>query len=855
MKIIVVDHDAENRKNLIRALGAKGHGMLEAADGKEALALLPQKPDAVIVAANPADADVLTLCRQARHSDPSSYGYIIILSKSPAAKDAILWLESGADVIIDAPADPDRLAAQLKAGQRRMNGNRRHSPAKTVHEPERFTKAEDSTATKPDPEPEKRADSTDAAPRTVARKEGLTIKDTTKQDRVLAKIALSHKIVTKKDLAEAFTIQHREQRAGRKASLDVILRERGMATQEQIDDLLVATKRRLGKRFGAIAIQKGFATQEQIVHALNEQAAEYKRLHSCRRLGDILVSHSVITNEQCDLIWLEQEAVEVLPAEPERTDENQTAAPLPESEEDRAFSLTISADNMKALITVKRDAAETRGALKKIKALLAENGVRHGILPDDRITEFLEHPDEEHRSLVAAEGTPPITGTCASIRYYFETEYLSAGKINAEGDIDYRDRGERPRVAKGTVVAEKIPGQAGQSGMDILGNAIPPPELEEIPLLCDEGVLLSDNGLQIIAAIDGEPNLTKSGRISVFDELNINGDVDFSTGNIHFAGNINVKGAIRDGFRVTGGSISAGEIFGAEIEAAGDVMVGGGILGANILTEGNVTAKYIDRANIKSFGSVIVQKEVRDSKIRASGEFKSERGTIISSYVAARIGVQTKNIGTDVSEACKIQIGVDENVRKRIQAYGFRHAEKTEILEKLQSEYENKTRDMEELQGRIAELAQVQDRSDITRRDLSRQIAELKDQGETEELKRILLELQRLETASKEAEEQLSNCFVKQEQMEADAARSMSEIETIISGIEAIGNEKNAVLKWAEKNKAQAVLRTSGIICSGTRIHGRRAAMIVKEDVKNCKATEVKTDEPGDNWEIVITRG
>ncbi len=850
MKILVVHNDPAAGRVLIKTLKEMGYEILLVSNGAEVLAMLTQEPEAVIMSIRLPDMDSFELCRRIREFENRLHIYIIMLSQTDEKSERINALLSGADVLLSRTAEADEVAAQLQAGMRRLGRPTdpdQHAPTNQTAQ----TKIMETPRTEP-PVDQPPPDQPD--PARTAKRDSIKISDTTKHDRVLAQIALTNKILTKKDLAEAFTVQLKEKSAGRKTALDEILLARKMITPSIREDLLVAVKRRLGKRFGAIAVQKGLATQEQVAMGLAEQAEEYKRLHSCRRLGDILTAKGVITEEQRDQIWLEQEAVEVLPSESIPSSTAQTNGPTEEIDDINPFALSISADAMTAHI-YRRPEASAKGTLEQIQAILTENRIKHGLVPEDQILLYLNDPEKSHDHFLIAEGAPPVPGQDASIKYHFSTDYLIAGKINEQGDIDYKDRGERPRVSKGDVLAEKTPLIPGQAGMDILGNIIPATEAEDIPIYCDEGTELSPDSLKVIAAIDGEPNLTKSGHISVFDELVIKGDVDFSTGNIHFNGNIQIKGAVHDGFLITGGNITAQEIFAAEIEAAGDVTVTGGILGAKISTEGNVSAKYIDHANIKSFGNVIVQKEVRDSKIRASGEFKTETGAVISSYVAAKLGVKVKNIGTDVSEPCKIQIGIDENVRKRIQAYGFRHAEKTKILETLQNEYEDLINKSQELQNQIAQLAQVQDRAMNSRRSLSNRAAALDPTDQADELKQILRELKELDDKVKEADTELNKHFQGQEKIDAAASKLMDEIESIIAGIETIGNEKNAVLKWSEKNKAQALLRATGTIYSGTKILGRRAALALKEDVRNVSIREVKVDESEDTWELAVSKG
>ncbi len=171
--------------------------------------------------------------------------------------------------------------------------------------------------------------------------------------------------------------------------------------------------------------------------------------------------------------------------------------------------------------------------------------------------------------------------------------------------------------------------ESGKPGIDVNGNPILVSDTNDIALKCGDGTLLSQNGLEVHAKIDGQPNLTLAGDLSVFAELIVDGDVDFNTGNIDFDGNVVVKGTIIDGFTIKCGNLNAKEIFGAKIFAIGDVHVSGGILRTQIKAEGNVTAKFIMNSNIKSFGSVLVDKEVIDSKICSSGNFIATRGKII----------------------------------------------------------------------------------------------------------------------------------------------------------------------------------------------------------------------------------
>ena len=61
-------------------------------------------------------------------------------------------------------------------------------------------------------------------------------------------------------------------------------------------------KKNVGKRFGTIAVEKGFITVDQLVEALNIQAREDVEGKNHRLLGSILVDQGLMTNSQVNEI-------------------------------------------------------------------------------------------------------------------------------------------------------------------------------------------------------------------------------------------------------------------------------------------------------------------------------------------------------------------------------------------------------------------------------------------------------------------------------------------------------------------------------------------------------------------------
>ena len=59
-------------------------------------------------------------------------------------------------------------------------------------------------------------------------------------------------------------------------------------------------KKNQHKRFGSIAVDKGFITKDQLVQALELQARENVEEGKHRLLGQILLDQGLLTNEQVD---------------------------------------------------------------------------------------------------------------------------------------------------------------------------------------------------------------------------------------------------------------------------------------------------------------------------------------------------------------------------------------------------------------------------------------------------------------------------------------------------------------------------------------------------------------------------
>ena len=173
----------------------------------------------------------------------------------------------------------------------------------------------------------------------------------------------------------------------------------------------------------------------------------------------------------------------------------------------------VSENKLEARIRLKKDIS---GKLTpdEIIGFLNQNNIVFGVKSLEQIMDHLSTDTNEEKAFLVAKGKPATLGCDASIEYHFDTDHLKAGAVNKDGNIDFRERGESPRVQRDDLLATKLPMEIGEPGIDINGNPILVPDANDIHLKCGEGTLLSQNGLEVHARIDGQPNLTLAGDLS-----------------------------------------------------------------------------------------------------------------------------------------------------------------------------------------------------------------------------------------------------------------------------------------------------------------------------------------------------
>lgn len=346
--------------------------------------------------------------------------------------------------------------------------------------------------------------------------------------------------------------------------------------------------------------------------------------------------------------------------------------------------------------------------LEEIKRYVENIGVKTGI-DEAAIRKFLEeraYGDE----YIIAQGVEPRQGKEGYIEYLFNTDLKPSPKMNDDGTVDFHSLENVNHIKKGDVVAVLHPEDRGEAGKDVLGRAVMPGKVKHVIFRHGKNLAISEDGKNLITQVNGHIMLEED-KVFVSNTLELI-NVDTSTGNIDYDGDIQIKGNVIAGFSVkASGDISiSGIVEGATIIAGGSITFNCGIQGMNkavISAGGDIVSKFIESASSVTAGGNIETDSILHSKVSAKGSITASgrNGLIVGGEVKSTILVEAKTIGNEMGTQTLVGVGVDPAKKKRID----------ELKKSLQTTGENKIqlnqiltalRKKQQIEGKLDEAKQ-----------------------------------------------------------------------------------------------------------------------------------------------------
>ena len=342
----------------------------------------------------------------------------------------------------------------------------------------------------------------------------------------------------------------------------------------------------------------------------------------------------------------------------------------------------ISEDKMKVFLHLLPKADGMPYTDADIAKMLRHRGVKQGIMKE-RVREVVEKKLYD-KDILVAEGRPAEDGKDGSFQYYFRRSLKRKPKVLDNGVVDYKNMDFYETVKKDQLLAEYEPPTKGKFGYDVTGQLLPPKPGKELPPLHGEGFSMSDDRKQYFSLIDGIVELEDE-KLTVKNMLVITGDVDTSTGNISFDGDVNITGNVLSGYNVeaTGNIVIDGRCEGCHIKAGKDIVIRKGCQGQEtgvLEAGGSLTGQFFESASINAKDDIAAS-YLLNCDVRTSGMLKVQgrRGVIIGGYVCAKQGIDCFGIGTVAEVKTVLEVGIDQEDMTAYQ-------EVTKNINKLDSE-------------------------------------------------------------------------------------------------------------------------------------------------------------------------
>ncbi len=293
---------------------------------------------------------------------------------------------------------------------------------------------------------------------------------------------------------------------------------------------------------------------------------------------------------------------------------------------------------------------------------LAAQGILYGVNTHLIDRWAMDREKYLHLFLVAT-GKPAFAGANGNIVDSFPREAVRSLEVDEFDRVDYTALNLIHNVKQGQEICRLIKPTEGEPGRTVLDTEIPAKCGKSVPLPKGRNTEISEDGTLLVASIAGDVEFT--GRsFQVKPVLEIPGNVDFSTGNINFLGDINIRGDVLSGFTVRAmGNIQVAGVVeaGSTVEAGGDLVVVKGILGDGttiIRAHRSIFSKYIENSTI--YVRENLQTDcIINSQIYSDGEVLvvSGRGTIIGGRIWAAKRINALTVGARSECRTSVMLG------------------------------------------------------------------------------------------------------------------------------------------------------------------------------------------------------
>lgn len=351
------------------------------------------------------------------------------------------------------------------------------------------------------------------------------------------------------------------------------------------------------------------------------------------------------------------------------------------------MKMSVSEDKMIAKVRFYPPSSDDkRLSVEEMKNKLHEAGIVYGI--DETVLEKQVKNPVYGTDFVVAHGKEVCEGKNAYIEYMFNTDRGIKPKHNEDGSVDFHQLNNISHINEGDTLAILHPAVNGKTGTDVMGGLVRPHQVSQKVLKFGKNIGITEDKQRIYSLVNGHAVL-QGDRVFVSNVYDVPGDVDNSTGDIDYEGNVVIHGNIRTGFRVRAvGDVEVfGSVEGAEIISGGQVILHRGIQGmtkGKIVAKGNIVTKFIESSRVYSEGYIEAEAIIQ-SQVSAAGDVyvNGKRGQIIGGHIRSSKIIEAKVIGSGMGITTVIEVGYNPEAQDKVNSIKEKMATENEEYKRL----------------------------------------------------------------------------------------------------------------------------------------------------------------------------
>ncbi len=336
------------------------------------------------------------------------------------------------------------------------------------------------------------------------------------------------------------------------------------------------------------------------------------------------------------------------------------------------IQVQVSPDGMRAEVLATAPGCTVEQVLEALR--------QADVVVDDAVTQQVTQavaahvdPDDDDEApaepLIVLTGAPAVNGEHGKLEW---ADGCDPNREPAEDDqqVDFYNQSHFVMAKPEQVIARVIPPTEGEAGRDVRGNALPPRPGEPCNVAFDPATItVSDDG-RCTARLAGVLHIDKQ-PVSINPVLNIDGYVDFSTGNIRFTGDVIVARGVRDRFNINAsGDVETGELIeAASVTAGGDLRAKGGaaLKDAGQLRAGrDLLARYLVGVDAMVGHDALIEREVINCRLEVGHMLDVSKGAIMGGECRVAGPVRAGVLGSPAGLATMLYLACHPRLEARL---------------------------------------------------------------------------------------------------------------------------------------------------------------------------------------------